>query len=204
MERGAPAGHNTDRRAPHPSTPRAARPTRPRHCARTRDPPASCADASRTPTLGRPTDETGASPAPAQIAQIGSITRSRRIDPTPGSSKSTTQLRLIVRRAFGFHSYQAPITLAMLALGGLPRPPRPVTQPIHPIVHTTCMIAVLKPPAMCTVHRFSAWPPSSTLTMHNDKGCNSAKYASSLDSTLGLLTFCESLRCSSPPFGIDV
>lgn len=30
-----------------------------------------------------------------------------------------TQLRLIIRRAFGFHSYQAPIALAMLALGGL-------------------------------------------------------------------------------------
>jgi transposase len=30
-----------------------------------------------------------------------------------------TQLRLIIRRAFGFHSYDAPIALAMLALGGL-------------------------------------------------------------------------------------
>lgn len=30
-----------------------------------------------------------------------------------------TQLRLIIRRAFGFHPYQAPIGLAMLALGGL-------------------------------------------------------------------------------------
>jgi transposase len=30
-----------------------------------------------------------------------------------------TQLRLIVRRAFGFHSYQAAISLAMLALAGL-------------------------------------------------------------------------------------
>jgi transposase len=30
-----------------------------------------------------------------------------------------TQLRLIVRRAFGFHSYQAAIALAMLALAGL-------------------------------------------------------------------------------------
>jgi transposase len=30
-----------------------------------------------------------------------------------------TQLRLIIRRAFGFHSYHAPIALAMLALGGL-------------------------------------------------------------------------------------
>jgi transposase len=35
-----------------------------------------------------------------------------------------TQLRLILRRAFGFHSYQAPIALAMLALGGL-CPPLP-------------------------------------------------------------------------------
>ena len=30
-----------------------------------------------------------------------------------------TQLRLIIRRAFGFHSYDAPIALAMLSLGGL-------------------------------------------------------------------------------------
>lgn len=30
-----------------------------------------------------------------------------------------TQIRLIIRRAFGFHSYDAPIALAMLALGGL-------------------------------------------------------------------------------------
>lgn len=29
-----------------------------------------------------------------------------------------TQLRMIIRRAFGFHSYHAPIALAMLALGG--------------------------------------------------------------------------------------
>jgi transposase len=35
-----------------------------------------------------------------------------------------TQLRLIIRRAFGFHSYQAPIALAMLSLGGL-CPPLP-------------------------------------------------------------------------------
>jgi transposase len=35
-----------------------------------------------------------------------------------------TQIRLIIRRAFGFHSYQAPIALAMLALGGL-CPPLP-------------------------------------------------------------------------------
>jgi transposase len=35
-----------------------------------------------------------------------------------------TQLRLIIRRAFGFHSYDAPIALAMLALGGL-CPPLP-------------------------------------------------------------------------------
>ena len=33
--------------------------------------------------------------------------------------QANTQLRLIVRRAFGFHSYQAAISLAMLALGGL-------------------------------------------------------------------------------------
>lgn len=33
--------------------------------------------------------------------------------------QANTQLRLIIRRAFGFHSYQAPIALAMLALGGL-------------------------------------------------------------------------------------
>jgi Transposase len=30
-----------------------------------------------------------------------------------------TQLRLIIRRGFGFHSYHAPVALAMLALGGL-------------------------------------------------------------------------------------
>ena len=35
-----------------------------------------------------------------------------------------TQLRLIIRRAFGFHSYEAPIALAMLSLGGL-CPPLP-------------------------------------------------------------------------------
>ena len=35
-----------------------------------------------------------------------------------------TQLRLIIRRAFGFHSYDAPIALAMLTLGGL-CPPLP-------------------------------------------------------------------------------
>ena len=35
-----------------------------------------------------------------------------------------TQLRLIIRRAFGFHSYEAPIALAMLTLGGL-CPPLP-------------------------------------------------------------------------------
>jgi transposase len=35
-----------------------------------------------------------------------------------------TQIRLIIRRAFGFHSYQAPVALAMLALGGL-CPPLP-------------------------------------------------------------------------------
>lgn len=41
-----------------------------------------------------------------------------------------TQLRLITRRAFGFHSPHAAIALAMLALGGLCPPlPRPVTQP---------------------------------------------------------------------------
>jgi transposase len=33
--------------------------------------------------------------------------------------QANTQLRLIIRRAFGFHSYQAAISLAMLALGGL-------------------------------------------------------------------------------------
>jgi transposase len=33
--------------------------------------------------------------------------------------QANTQLRLIIRRAFGFHSYQAPIALAMLAVGGL-------------------------------------------------------------------------------------
>lgn len=33
--------------------------------------------------------------------------------------QANTQLRLIIRRAFGFHSYQAAISLAMLALAGL-------------------------------------------------------------------------------------
>jgi transposase len=44
-----------------------------------------------------------------------------------------THLRLILRRAFGFHSHDAPTRLTMLALGGLCPPlPGRVTSPTEP------------------------------------------------------------------------
>jgi transposase len=54
----------------------------------------------------------------------GSSPRSLTGFPTPGSSQINTQIRLIARRAFGFHSPQALIALAMLKLADL-CPPLP-------------------------------------------------------------------------------
>jgi transposase len=48
-----------------------------------------------------------------------------------------TQIRLITRRGFGYHSPNAVIALAMLSLGGPCPPARPVNQPTKPAVEAT-------------------------------------------------------------------
>jgi len=64
------------------------------------------------------------SPARSPTSVTGSSPRSVTASQTPGSSKSTPRSRLITRRAFGFHSPQALIALAMLKLADL-CPPLP-------------------------------------------------------------------------------